>query len=199
MQDNLHQFVKQKSLKSKEKIGGNILKNIFDSKGESVRGGTVFLRTDGKNLPVSLSAVKRNKPRFSHENLKRLQVLLGNSDRAIKKTVTAVRKVFGRRSIDPGFEHSLTLRNKLEVVPFGLKKKPTHPGEKIKPKDQDGLLDYAVEGVATPDFDELVKTIIAERGADPGDVEVYCGLDNGQGFTKIGFVVRHKMYSEIDS
>ena len=189
MQNNLHKLVKQKSLKSKEKIGGNILKNIFESKGENKRGGTVFLSTGGGNLPVSLS-VARNKARFTHENLKRLQVVMGSSDRAIKKTVTAVRKVFGRKSIEPGFENSLIERNRIlkdhfSVVSFNLKKKPS-VDEKEKYTDENGLLDYVVEGVATPDLDELVKVVIKERGANPGDVEVYCGLDNGQGFTKIG-------------
>ena len=66
MQENLHQLVKQKSLKSKEKIGGQIIKNIFNEKGASQAGGTVMLCTGGKQLPVSLR-IKANKDRFTHK------------------------------------------------------------------------------------------------------------------------------------
>ena len=44
-QDNLHKLVKQSSLKSKEKVGSNILKTIFEEKITSTRGGTVQLTT----------------------------------------------------------------------------------------------------------------------------------------------------------
>ena len=86
MQDNLHKLVKQKSLKSKEKIVGKVLKNIFQEKVVSTRGGTVSLSTGGNKLPVTLS-LKLNKPRFSHE---KLQVIKGDSDRGIKKFAQAV-------------------------------------------------------------------------------------------------------------
>ena len=71
-QDNLHKLVKQKSLKSKEKIGAKVIKGIFDDKNVSRRGGTVMLATGGSaKLPVSLS-IRMNKVRFSHENLRKL-------------------------------------------------------------------------------------------------------------------------------
>ena len=84
MQDNLHKLVKSKSLKSKEKIGSKIIKDIFMAKDVSRKGGTVFLTTGGpQKLPVSLS-INVNKVRFSHDNLRRLQVVMGQSDRGIK-------------------------------------------------------------------------------------------------------------------
>ena len=95
MQDNLHRLVAQKSLKSKEKIASNVIKHIFDDKGVSRRGGTVLLSTGGEKLPVSLS-LKMNRVRFSHENLKRLQVVQGSSDRVIRKTAQALRHILGK-------------------------------------------------------------------------------------------------------
>ena len=119
MQNNLLQLVKQKSLKSNEKIGGNVLKNIFDEKLVTRRGGTVFLSTVAKKLPVTLS-LKLNKPRFS---LERLQVVKGDSDRGIKKFAMAIRHVFGFKSVEPGLAGSLTKRNKsleelFEIIDF---------------------------------------------------------------------------------
>ena len=84
MQDNLHKMVRGKSLKSKEKIGSKIIKDLFDAKDSSKKGGTVLLATGGPlKLPISLS-IRINKVRFSHENLRRLQVVMGQSDRGIK-------------------------------------------------------------------------------------------------------------------
>ena len=195
--DNLHKIINQKSLKSKEKIGSAILKGIFEDKGGNKRGGTVLLATGGKKLPVTLS-VKVNRPRFSQENLRRLQVLKGDSDRGIKKVAQAVRHVFGRNSVEPGFAASLTERKELlehlfEVRKFDMKKKMQKPkvckcGSKCncimdkeadKDVDIEGYVEFQVPGVVTSDFDLLVKEIIDLRGYNPGNVQVLCGLDNG--------------------
>ena len=77
-------IIKSKSLKSNEKIGGKVIKGIFDDKNVTRRGGTVMLATGGPDkLPVSLS-INMNKIRFSHENLRKMQVVMGQSDRGIK-------------------------------------------------------------------------------------------------------------------
>ena len=70
-----------------------------------------MLSTGEFKLHVTLS-LKLNKPRFSHENLRRLQVVKGDSDRGIKMFAQAIRHTFGRKSVEPGFGESLTERNK---------------------------------------------------------------------------------------
>ena len=102
MQENLHKIVKQKSFRSKQQIGGKIIKSIFDDEGVSKQGGTVMLATGGKKLPVSLS-MKFNKVKFTHKDLKHLQGIHGNSDQAIKKTTQEIRHVLGRTSVEPEF------------------------------------------------------------------------------------------------
>ena len=83
-QDNLHKIIKSKSMKSKEKIGGKVIKGIFDDNNVTRRGGTIMLATGGPaKLLVSLS-ININKVRFSHENLRKMQVVMGQSDRRIK-------------------------------------------------------------------------------------------------------------------
>ena len=106
-----------------------MLKNIFDEKLVTRRGGTVFLSTGAKKLPVTLS-LKLIKPRFSLENLRRLPVVKGDSDRGIKKFAMAIRHVFGFKSVEPGLAGSLTKRNKsleelFEIKDFQLRQKPT--------------------------------------------------------------------------
>lgn len=211
MQANLHKLVKQKSLKSKEKIGGKVLKNIFDANLVTRRGGTVLLATgSSRKLPVTLS-LKLNKPRFSHESLRRLQVAKGDSDRGIKKFAMAIRHVFGFKSVEPGFAGTLTARNKcleefFEVKEFELKQKPSnkkkecgcdckcgreHDSDEVE-LDDDGYQTVRVPGVVVKDLDSYVRAVVDARGYSPDAVQVICGLDNGQKFNKIGFIVRNK-------
>ena len=201
MRENLHKLVAQKSMKSKEKIASNVIKHIFEDKGVNKRGGTVLLSTGGDKLPVTLS-FKVNKVRFSHENLKRLQVVQGSSDRGIKKTAQAIRHILGRDSIAPGLAASLSERNKLlenhfEVKEFTMKKKPKDDEKGDFEVDDEGYMDYKVNGVVTPNFDKLVREITELRGLNPGETEVLCGLDDGQEFNKIGFVIISKAEESI--
>lgn len=218
MQDNLHKIVKNKSLKSKEKIGGKVLKSLFEDKDKTARGGTVLLATGGKKLPVTLS-LKLNKARFTHENLRRLQVVKGDSDRGIKKIALAIRHVFGQSSVEPGFADSLTERNKslepfFEIKIFEMKKKPAKKkkddcGCECKcdkdhssddnDLDDDGYLTYHVPGVIAPDLDAFVREVVDARNYDPGEVQVICGLDNGQQMNKIGFVVIQKDKENVEA
>ena len=121
MHDNLHKLVQQKSLKSKEKIGSKVLKNIFSEKTVSTRGGTVSLSTGSHKLPVTLS-LKINKPRFSHENLRRLQVIKSDSDSGIKKFAQSISHKFGRKRVQPGLAANITARNKSLSEFFEIKK-----------------------------------------------------------------------------
>ena len=197
MQDNLHNIFREKSLKSKEKIGSKGIKHLFDDKGVSRQGGTVLLCTGGKKLPVSLS-ININKARFTHENLKRLQVAQGCSDRSIQKTAQAIRHVLGRKSVEPGFAESCTKRNKalrdhFEIKEYdNMKRKPLENEKGKKDVDTNGYVTYKTTGVVTPNFDALVGEVIDYRGFNPHETEVCCGLDYGQDFNKIGFIVKEK-------
>ena len=196
MQENLHKLVKSKSLKSKEKIASNVIKHIFDDKGVNRRGGTVLLSTGGEKLPVSLS-IKMNRVRFSHENLKRLQVVQGSSDRGIKRTAQAIRHILGRDSVESGFATSLYERNKIfenhfEIKEFDMKRKPRDDEKTEAEIDDEGYIEFKIKGVVASDFDDLVREITELRKMNPGETEVLCGLDDGQQFNKIGFIVPSK-------
>ena len=209
-QDNLHKLVKNKSLKSKEKIGGKVIKDIFDEKHVSRRGGTVMLATGGSaKLPVSLS-INMNKVRFSHENLRKLQVVMGQSDRGIKKTAQAIRTILGRDSVDAGFDKFLTESNRIlghlfEIKMFNFKKKPKQTKkdnennefeEEQVEVDEKGYMDIKVPGVVCTNFDDTVMQLIHARNLDPGDIQVLVGLDDGQGFNKIAFTLIEKEKDE---
>ena len=158
-----------------------------------------LLFSGGQKLSVSLN-MKVNKPQFTHENLQRLQVLKSDSDRGIKKVAQAIRHVFGRNSVEAGLSQKLTERNQsleqfFEVRSFSLKVKPgtnNSNKEDVSVLDENGYVDINVPGVVAKDLDTLVKEVVDSRQYNAGDIEVICGLDNGQNFNKIGFIVKEK-------
>ena len=142
-------------------------------------------------------SLKLNKPRFSHENLRRLQVAKGDSDRGIKKFAMAIRHVFGFKSVEPGLAGSLTKRNKsleelFEIKDFELKQKPTKKQQDCGCNckcggdhdcdegelDDDGYMTVRVPGVVVKNLDSYVREVVDERGYSPDNIQVICGLDS---------------------
>ena len=126
-----------------------------------------------------------------------------SSDRAIKKTAQAIRHVLGRTSVEPGFPDSLTDRNRLlednfEIRDLDMRRKPKDNERGKVEVDEEGYMTYKVKGVVTTDFDGLVSKIINMRGYNPHETDVLCGLDDGQKFNKIGFIVKKKKDEVVD-
>ena len=47
------------------------------------------------------------------------------------------------------------------------------------------LYQYYLVQVFCNDCDELIKTVLSERSMNPGESDVHCGFDSGQGMLKI--------------
>ena len=85
-QSKVADMVKGRSMKSRSRVACSILKSVAADQGISSRGGKVELQSGSKTLPVSLGTpqVVPKQPRFTHEDLKRVQAAHNLSDRAIK-------------------------------------------------------------------------------------------------------------------
>ena len=83
--ENITNIVKNTSRKSKAKVTSSTLKVIAEEQQVSTRGGVVNLQTGSKPLPVQIGTpkVKPKVPKFSHENLKRLQAANNLSDKTL--------------------------------------------------------------------------------------------------------------------
>ena len=202
-QINLIDITKSSSENTKGKVTSSVLKDMCKDSGVSLKGGHINLATGGKNLSIQVgkSAMSLPKPRFSHENLKRLQAANNFSDRAVKSIAAAFRVVAGRKSIEPNLSSSLVERNKSLEYLFNvkcLKMKEKFKGEdKINSPDglqldENGYKDILREGVFCKDCDDLLKLVVRERGLNPHESDVHVGFDGGQGILKIGFTVTPK-------
>ena len=57
-------------------------------------------------------------------------------------------------------------------------------------EDEDGYITYQVPGVVARNLDSFVREVVDARQLDHEQVQVLCGLDNGQQFNKIAFLVK---------
>ena len=73
-QSNISQLARSNSEKTTSKITSDLLKSLCVDSGVSLRGGDINLKTGGSQLPVSMGTprVKGKRPKFTHDNLKRL-------------------------------------------------------------------------------------------------------------------------------
>ena len=112
----------------------------------------------------------------------------------------------------PGFASNLTERNKslsefFEIKTFELKKKVSKKDKEECDSDSDdgqdvdeeGYVSYTVPGVAASNFDAFVREVVDARKLQYDEVQVLCGLDNGQQFNKIAFLVKRKEENEMES
>ena len=85
-QSNLSELTRSSSEKTRSKVTAILIKDMCTDSGVSLRGGNIGLKTEGTSLPVQIGRPRATpkQARFSHENLKRLQVANDFSDKAVK-------------------------------------------------------------------------------------------------------------------
>ena len=88
LRENLSELVRNRSRKSKGIVVSSGLSSIFEQEGETMRGGTVTVPTQGRPAQVTMGSLNdrkltRKSPRWSHKDLKRLQTSMNLSDRGI--------------------------------------------------------------------------------------------------------------------
>ena len=107
--------MRDSSPRSRHKLLGTGISDILEEQGVSRRGGTAHLHTGGsKPLPVTVGTpmVKsKPPPYFTADKIKRLQVILGESDKKTLKIANFLRVEGGKKCVEPGLSQSLTERN----------------------------------------------------------------------------------------
>ena len=98
------------------------LKEIFDEKGVTTRGGTASLATGGKPITATLGKPKSKPPPFlfSNDEMTKLQLKMGTSDNKLKILANFIRQKLGRASIQH-LQKYLTERNQKLSEFFDLK------------------------------------------------------------------------------
>ena len=211
-QKNVTGILKNSSFKSRGKVASSALKLIAADQGVPTRGGIVNLPTGSNVIPVKMGTekIKPKEAKFSHENLKRLQVENNLSDRALLKIAGAFRVVAGRQSIEPYLDKSLTERNHLLDDMFMAKTLAMAEKPKKKKKgdddDEDDMEDLEVDeegyryvervGVFCDDVNQFILDVMHHRGMNPHECDIHCGFDGGQDMLKLAVTVTDRFEVE---
>ena len=207
MQENLFDMIRHKSDKTQQQVTSKMLDALFDDKGVSKQGGVALLATKGtpKSVTVGKTRVSKPSPKFTLEDMTKLQVSRNLSDKDTLAIASFIRTKGGRKIVEPNLKQGLTDRNhKLEDMFY--KKEMVMKAKPKKKKDDDiedesteeaalddsGLKTVLRPGVFVRDLDEFTQFLVDERALDPHDHIVQFGFDDGQGMLKIMEIVKSK-------
>ena len=196
--------MRSSSNKTKEKVIASQLKEVFDAKGVSTRGGTAKLLTGGPN-PLSATLGQhpdmKAKPKFSSESLTRLQLKMGASDNKMKILSNYLRINCGRHSVEKLQQHMIERNKRLEDF-FEVKNMKqtqyvTTEGEEnnnsaTNKKKKREASEVLVPVVYANDVEGLASLVMAERGLSPENSLVQIGIDDGQHLLKVMMSVKEK-------
>ena len=194
-------MVRSCSRKSKARVISSGLKSVFADSGVTTRGGTMAIATGGKPVTVTLgSNVKRirAKPRWTHDDLIKLQTNNNLSDRTILSIAAASRVVSGRTAVEPNLKGALKERNhKLDDL-FSVETLEMQKKVRGVKEDENKVKSVLSTGVYCNDCDALIQEVIAVRGLNPHESTVLVGLDDGQKFLKICATIQSNIRAEDD-
>ena len=206
MQDNLYHMIRSHSTKTQEQVTFKMLDTLFQDKGVSKQGGVAHLATKGTPKPVTVgkSRNKKSLPKFSVEDLTRLQVSRNLSDKDTLAVANFIRVKAGRGAVESNLKKGLTERNHMLEDMFYEKEMTM----KVKPKkksgsdedaddieeedvlDELGMKTVIRPGIFVRDLEEFTQFLIEERSLDPQEHIVQFGFDDGQGILKIMEIVK---------
>ena len=209
MQANLFGLIRSHSEKTQEQVTSKMLDAIFQEKGVSKQGGVALIATKGtpKSVTVGKSRAARPSPKFSIEDLTRLQVTRNFSDKDTLAVANFLRVKAGRQAVEPNLKNGLKERNhRLEDMFFKkemeMKVKPKKKGKDDSQDeveqdgedvlDQAGMKTVMRPGVFVSDLEQFTQFLIDERCLDPQNHIVQFGFDDGQGMLKIMEIVKSK-------
>ena len=211
--DNLVDLVRSHSEKTQEQVTSKLLDAIFEEKGVSKEGGSTTLATKGCPKMVAVGNSRSNKPnpKYSIEEISKLQVSRNLSDNDTLAIASFLRVKGGRKCVETNLKEGLTDRNhKLEdmfckkdmIMKEKPKKKQTNKKDCSCVSDCDegeedsqlidGMRDVPRPGVFVKDIDEFTQVLVDQRSLDPSSHEVHFGFDDGQGMLKIMQIVKEK-------
>ena len=137
--ENIEDLVRSSSARSKERVIGSQLQEVFQKQNVSTTGGSVLLATGGRPLQATLGHVNnRPVPKFSSEVLNRLQSKIGVSDSKMNVVGNFLRVSCGRDSV-VNLQQNMIDRNKLLEDQFEVKIIKQHIYEKDPEEDKENI------------------------------------------------------------
>ena len=164
---------------SQQRVTARCLDNIREEQGVG-KNGTIEVKTRGPNPKTINFGKPKEERRVTNQDLMRIKSRLDLSGNQTLLLRTAIRTVFGRRSVEEGAaEYQKELNHRLGsyfklttlTVKKTAKKAPTTFPERPT--------------VYCSDFEGLLKFLLEMRLINPDEMEVLVGFDDGQGFLKL--------------
>ena len=113
MQTNLVDMIRSKSPKTQQQVASKMLDVIIEEEGKTIQGCSVVLSTKGtpKTVTIGKSQVARPCPKYSLEDLTKLQTTRNLSDKDTLAVASFIRIRAGQSSLEPYLKKGLTDQN----------------------------------------------------------------------------------------
>ena len=213
-QENLLDLIRNHSEKTQQQVTSKMLDAMCEEQGVSMQGGSTMLATKGlpKLVTIGNSRTLKSTPKYSIEDLSKLQISRNFSDNDTKAVASFLRIKGGRQAVEPNLSQGLIERNhKLDSMFYlkemTMKQKPKKKKNKkaVCSCDSDsdceeledevelveGMRDIQRPGIFVKDLDEFTAFLVNERSLDPDSHIVQFGFDDGQGMLKVMEIVKN--------
>ena len=193
LENNTMKVIDTMSSACQHRIAAKLLDNIREEQGVG-KSGTVEVKGRGAHPKTITFGKMKVERRVTKEDLMRIKMRLDLSGNQTLHLRTAIRTVFGRKSVEEGagdFQTELNhrLSRFFELVNLDVTKK-----QKIKKK----IVEKQRWAVVCSDFEGLIEFLMEMRDIDPELEEVLIGFDDGQGFLKLMLLVQSLLDREPD-
>ena len=158
-----------------------LLNKICEDENVNKRTGTLTLPSGSKEKVINFGK-KETLPQVSIDDLVKLGMSRHLSDRDLTALSTAIRRKFGRRSVESGLQEKLP-KLKLEVKDFFVLRAVEVYWKRGKKEGVETKYLVMAEEIM-----DLVEKIMIERHIDPDQAELQSGIDDGQGILKVYWI-----------
>ena len=168
---------------SQQRVTSRCLDNIREEKGIG-KNGTMQVKTRGPNPKTITFGKPKAERRVTTQDLMRIKSRLDLSGNQSLLLRTAIRTVFGRRSVEAGAgDYQKELNHRLS----GFYKLTTLTVKKTAKKASPILVKRPT--VYCSDFEGLLQFLLEMRLIEPDEMEVLVGFDDGRGFLKLMMLI----------
>ena len=168
---------------SQQRVTSRCLDNIREEKGIG-KNGTMQVKTRGPNPKTITFGKPKAERKVTKEDLMRIKSKLDLSGNQSLLLRTAIRTVFGRRSVEAGAgDYQKELNHRLS----GFYKLTTLTVKKTAKKASTILVKRPT--VYCSDFEGLLQFLLEMRLIEPDEMEVLVGFDDGRGFLKLMMLI----------
>ena len=179
LENNTARALEAMPSQSQQRVTARSLDNIREQKGIG-KNGTMEIKTRGPNQKTITFGKPKIEKKVTKEVLMRIKSKLDLSGSQCLQLRTAIRTVFGRRSVEEGLEdYQKELNHRLS----GFFKLTTLTVKKTVKKSSPMLVERPT--VYCSDFEGLLKFLLEVRLIDPDEMEVLVGFDDGRGLLKL--------------